>query len=159
VTDPRPDQPAVQRYTLTAAPPVRPLAIAAVAVVIGAVLLVLWHSAGLSVVVGVLAALLMVLGLALAIAALVLTARLRTEVRLEPEALTLVRRGRERSVPWDQVREVTLDHPRLTVIAAEPDHGLVVVNPRPAGDPHFAALLAQVKQRLDADRGYQEHRG
>jgi hypothetical protein len=110
-------------------------------------------------VIGVLAALLMVLGVALAVAALVLTARLRTEVRLEPEALTVVRRGRQRSVPWDQVREVTLDHPRLTVIAAEPDADLVVVNPRPAGDPRFASLLAEVKQRLDADRGYQEYRG
>jgi hypothetical protein len=159
VSDPRPVQPAVQRYTLTAVPPVRPLAIAAGTVVIGAVLLVLWRSAALPLVVGVLAALLMVLGLALAIAALVLTARLRTEVRLEPAAFTVVRRGRQRSVPWDQVREVTLDHPRLTVIAAEPDDGLVVVNPRPATDPRFASLLAQVKQRLDAERGHQEHRG
>lgn len=159
MSDPRPDQPGVQQYTLNAAPPVRPLAIAAVAVVLGAVLLVLWHSARLSLVIGVLAALLMVLGVALAVAALVLTARLRTEVRLEPEALTVVRRGRQRSVPWDQVREVTLDHPRLTVIAAEPDADLVVVNPRPAGDPRFASLLAEVKQRLDADRGYQEYRG
>jgi hypothetical protein len=159
VTDPRPDQPRVQQYTLNAVPPVRPLAIAAVAVVLGAVLLVLWHSARLSLVVGVLAALLMVMGVALAVAALVLTARLRTEVRLEPEALTVVRRGRQRSVPWDQVREVTLDHPRLTVIAAEPEADLVVVNPRPAGDPRFASLLAEVKQRLDAGRGYQEYRG
>jgi hypothetical protein len=159
VTDPRRDQPPVQRYTLTAVPPVRPLVIAAAAVVLGAVLLVVWHRAGLFLVVGVLGALLMVLGLALAIAALVLTARLRTEVRLEAEALTVVRRGRERSVAWDRVREVTLDHPRLTVVAGEPDDALVVVNPRPAGDPHFASLLAQVKQRLDADRGYQEYRG
>jgi O-antigen ligase len=132
---------------------VRPLAIAAVAVVLGAVLLVLWRSAGLSLVVGVLGALLMVLGLALAAAALVLTARLRTEVRLEPDALTVVRRGRSRSLPWDQVREVTLDHPRLTVSAAEPDAGLVVVNPRRPDDPRFASLLSQIRQRLDAGHG------
>jgi hypothetical protein len=137
-------------------PPVRPLAIAAVAVVLGAVLLVLWRSARLSLVVGVLGALVMVLGLALAVAAVVLTARLRTEVRLEPAALTVVRRGRSRSVPWNQVREVTLDHPRLTVVAAEPDAGLVVVNPRQAGDPRFASLLTEIRQRLDADHGYPE---
>jgi hypothetical protein len=159
VTDPGPAQPPTQQFTLDAAPPVRPLAISAGAVVVGAVLMVLWHSAGLSLVVGVLAGLLMVLGVALALTALVLTARLRTEVRLEPEALTVVRRGRQRSVPWDQVREVTLQHPRLTVTATAPDADLVVVNPRSAGDPRFASLLGEIKQRLDADRGYREFRG
>jgi hypothetical protein len=153
VSDPRP----VEQYTLKAVAPVRPLAIAAAAVVLGAVLLVLWRSAGLSLVVGALGVLLMLLGVALAVAALVLTARLRTEVRLEPEALTIVRRGRQRSVPWDQVREVILDHPRLTVVAAEPAAGLVVINPRSAGDPRFASLLVQITQRLDADRGSPGH--
>jgi hypothetical protein len=149
----------MQQFTLTAVPPVRPLAIAAGAVVVGAVLLVLWRSAELSLVVGLLGALLMLLGLVLAVTALVLTARLRTEVRLDAEALTVVRRGRRQSVPWSQVREVSMEHPRLTVLATEPDAGLVVINPRQSGDRHFAALLDQIRQRLDASHGYREFRG
>ena len=159
MSDPQPVPPAVQRITLRAVPPVRPLAISAGAVAVGAVLLVVRASADLPLVVGLLGALLMVLGVALAAVALVLTARLRTEVRLEPDALTVVRAGRRRSVPWDQIREVTLQHPRLTVVAAEPDAGLVVVNPGPAQDRRFAALLAEIRARLDADRGYSEFQG
>lgn len=154
MSDPRPVPPTSQRFTLAATPPVRPLAIAAVAVVLAAAVLVLWRSLDLSVVLAGLAAVLMVLGLALAVAAVALTARLRTQVRLDADALTVVRGGKQRSVPWEQVREVTLQHPRLTVVAAEPDSSVVVVNPRSAGDPIFHALQESIRQRLDHDRGY-----
>jgi hypothetical protein len=155
VSDSQPAPP-VQRFTLTPPPPLRPLLITAVTVLVGAVLLVLWASADLPAVVGVLGGLLLVLGLALLGTAVVLAARLRTEVRLEDDALTVVRRGQQRSVPWDQVREVTLQHPRLTVLTDEPAGRLVVVNPRRPTDPNFAALAQAVTARLDRDRGYRE---
>jgi len=135
---------------------VRPLAIAAGTVVIAALLVVLWRSAALPLVVGVLGAVLLVLGLGLALTAVLLTARLRTEVLLEPEAVTVVRGGRRRSVSWSQVREVTLEHPRLTLVSGDSEAGLVVVNPRSAGDRRFGDLVASITQRLDSDRGYRE---
>ena len=148
-----------RRFTLNAPPPVRPLAIAAGTVVVGAVLLVVWGSADLPVAVAVLPGLLLVLGVALALAALVLTARLRTEVRLDATAVTVVRRRQERSVTWREVTEVSLTHPRLSLHTADRTHGLVLVNPRRPDDAVFAALVDQVRQRLDGDRGYSDFPG
>jgi hypothetical protein len=156
VSDSQPARPSVERFTLRARPPLRPLFIAAVTEVVGALLLVLWRAADLPVVVGVLGIVLLVLGAALVVAALVLTARLRSEVLLEADALTVVRGGRRRSLPWAEVREVTLQHPRLSVLGDDEAARLVVVNPRPAGDPHFAAVADAVTRRLDAERGYRE---
>jgi hypothetical protein len=145
-----------QRFTLNAPPPVRPLAIAAGTVVVGAVLLVLWRALTLPVAAAVLAGLLLVLGLALALAALLLTARLRTEVSLGPDAVSVLRRRQERSVSWREVTEVSLTHPRLALMTDDRGGGLVVVNPRQPSDPVFAELVDQVRRRLDADRGYRD---
>jgi len=139
---------------LRAAPPVRPLAIAAGAVVLGALLLVLGRAAGVPVVLGVLGGLVLLAGVALAVAALVLAARLRTEVVLDDDGVAVTRRGSRRSLPWREVQEVTVAHPRLTLVTAEPARELSLVNPRRAGDERFLSLLARLQQRLDADRGY-----
>ena len=155
MNDPRPvASPSPQRFTLVAAPPVRPLAIAAVTVVVATALLVLWRSLDLSVVLGGIGLVLMLLGLTLAVAALVLRARLRTEVRLDADALTVLRAGHERSLPWTEVEQVTLQHPRLTLVAADPEQSVVLVNPRTERDRVFRALQDTIRQRLDADRGY-----
>ena len=156
MSDPRPTPAPVQRFTLTPPPPVRPMAIAAGTVVVAVVLLVLWRSAELPLVVGVLGALLLLLGVALAVAALVLTARLRAEVLLEADGVTVVRRGRRRSLTWDAVDSVTMEHPRLTLVASEPSQSLVVVNPRPATDRRFASLAGTLTDRLDRERGYRD---
>jgi len=138
---------------------VRPLAIAAVTVVVASALLVMWRALDLSGVLAGIALVLMLFGLALAVAALVLRARLRTEVRLDADALTVRRAGRERSLAWAQMEQVTLQHPRLTLLAAEPEQSLVVVNPRTEGDRVFRALQETIRQRLDADRGYESPNG
>lgn len=151
-----PPPPSTQRFTLNAPPPVRPLAIAAGTVVVGSVLLVLRQALALPFAVAVLAGLLLVLGVALGLAALVLTARLRTEVKLYPNEIHVLRRGQERSVSWGEVTEVSLTHPRLSLLTADRSGGLVVVNPRQASDPVFAGLVDQVRRRLDADRGYSD---
>ena len=156
MSDSQPAPPSVERFTLRARPPLRPLFIAAVTEVVGALLLVLSRAAELPAVVGVLGVVLLVLGAALVVAALVLTARLQTEVLLEADGLTVVRGGKRRSLPWGEVREVTLEHPRLSVVGDDATSRLVVVNPRPAGDLHFAALAGAVTRRLDAERGYRE---
>lgn len=154
MSDPRPAPPSPQRFTLVAAPPVRPLAIAAATVVVAAALLVLWRSLDLSAVLAGIGGVLMLLGVALAVAALVLRARLRTEVRLDADSLTVLRAGHERSLAWTDIEQVTLQHPRLTLVAADPERSLVVVNPRTERDRVFRALQETVRQRLDADRGY-----
>ncbi|WP_375424249.1 hypothetical protein [uncultured Friedmanniella sp.] len=151
-----PPTPPPQRFTLNAPPPVRPLAIAAGTVVVGAVLLVLWHGLSLPLAAAVLAGLLLVLGVALVLAALLFTARLRTEVRLYPDAITVRRRDQERSVSWREITEVSLTHPRLALLTAERTGGVVVVNPRQASDPVFSSLVEEVRRRLDADRGYSD---
>ncbi len=156
MSDPRPTAPpSPQRFILVAAPPVRPLAIAAGTVVVASAVLVAWRAFDLSGVLAGIGLVLMLLGLALAVAALVLRARLRTEVRLDADVLTVARAGRERSLTWGEIEEVTLQHPRLTLVAAEPASSLVIINPRSPGDRVFRALQDTVRQRLDADRGYE----
>lgn len=157
--EPQSLQPPVQRFTLHAPPPVRALAIAAGFEVVGAVLLVLWGAADLPLVVAVLGGVALAFGTVLLVAALLLTHRLRTEVRLEPDAITVVRGTARRSVPWAVVTGVTLQHPRLDVSTADPAEGVIVVNPRTEGDPLFGALLAAIRQRLDDDRGYHDSPG
>ncbi len=154
MSDPVPTTPSSQRYVLNATPPVRPLAIGAGLVVVGAVLLVWWRAAALPVGLAVVGGLLMLLGLLLAVAAVVLAARLRTEVSLDASSITVERSGQRRSVPWSEVQQVTLAHPRLMVRTEDPSKGLTVVNPRTPQDPRFLALQQQIQQRLDADRGY-----
>lgn len=145
-----------QRFTLNAPPPVRPLAIAAGTVVVGALLVVLWRAVALPAAAAVLGGFLLLLGVALALAALLLTARLRTEVKLHPNAISVQRRGKERTVSWREVTEVSLTHPRLSLLTDERGGGLVVVNPRQPSDPVFSELVDQVRRRLDADRGYRD---
>lgn len=159
MTESSPAQPPAQRFTLNAPPPVRPLAIAAGTVVVAAVLLVLWHALSLPVAVGGLAGLLLVLGVALLVTALVMTARLRTEVRLDADGIRVSRKGHQRSVSWSEVKEVGLAPPRLTLATAERGSGVVVVNPRRPDDPVFAALVEQVRERLDRNRGYSDLTG
>ena len=147
-------QPPVQRFDLVATPPVRALAIGAGAEVLGALLLVGWGALDLPLVVAVLGGLLLAAGLALVVAAVVLSGRLRTRVELAPDAVRVTRAGQSRSVAWEDVQEVTLHHPQLQVVTEDPADGLVVTNPRGPADPRFAALLDALRQRLDDHRGY-----
>ena len=146
--------PPVQRFVLVATPPVRALAIAAGAEVLGALLLVGWQALDLPVVAAVLGALLLAFGSVLVAAAVVLSGRLRTLVELTEDAVSVTRAGRSRSVPWSDVREVTLQHPQVQVVTQDPADGLVITNPRGAEDPRFVSMLEALQQRLDTDRGY-----
>ena len=158
VSTPQPAREA--RFVLAAPPPVRALAIAAVLVVIGVGLLVLTSAYGWPVGVLVTAVVLAVLGVALALAALVLTRRIRSVVRSTPDAIT-VEHGRDRhELRWSEVAEVRVVGHRL-VLTRKPneagEHGqgsVSVLNPRMRANPTFLALMSEVQQRLDADRGY-----
>lgn len=146
-----------QRFRLVAAPPVRPLALAAAVTVAGAALLVLggttsavlWRVAG----VAVLAA-----GLALALVAWVFWRRLRAEVTLTAAEVTVRRGRRDRSLRWGDIAEVTATPLRLTLVpksgTPESARSLVVVNPQPATAPVFGDLANAIRAHLDADKGY-----
>ena len=58
-------------------------------------------------------------------------------------------------MPWSTIDIVRLQGPRLLLIT-KPDGGAdaTVVNPRTETDATFDALIAEIQQRLDADRGY-----
>ena len=143
-----------QRFTLTAPPPVRALAIAAVTALVGAGLMVAAQVLDLGPVVLVVGLVGLGLAVALAVAALVLAARARADLVMEPEAITVRRAGQERRVPWGDIDSVTLTGPRLTLVR-KTGAGVVVVNPRTPTDPTFTALLNAIQRRLDTDRGYE----
>ena len=143
------------RFDLAASPPVRSLAISAVAAVIAAVTIVLGAALDLPLAVTVAGISLMIFAIVLAAAALVLTRRLRTTLLLDPKSITIINGRRRRVVPWSTIDSVRQQGPRLLLIS-KPDGGAgaTVVNPRTEADATFEALLGEIQQRLDADRGY-----
>ena len=140
-------------FTLTARPPVRALAIAAVTALVAAGLIVASRVLDLGAAVFVVGLVGLALAVALAVAALVLAARARADLVMEPEAIIVRRAGQERRVPWADIDTVTLTGPRLTLVRKS-GSGVVVVNPRTRPDPTFAALLSAIHHRLNTDRGY-----
>lgn len=145
-----------QRFELKPIVPIRALALASAAAVVGAALIVVSSAADWPVVVTVLGVILLVLGAALTLMSLLLITRVGALVLLTPDELT-VRRGKSsQSMAWSQVASVDLSGPRLTVTAkAGEPKSLTIVNPRTTVDPVFLALVTELQRRLDADRGYQ----
>ena len=153
MTDSGDRRPQAARFTLTAPAPVRSLAISAVAAVMAAVVTVLGSAFDLPQAVTVVGISLMIFAIMLAAAALVLTRRLRTILILDPESITIINGRRRRVLPWSTIASVRQQGSRLLLIT-KPDGGATVVNPRTETDATFEALLGEIRQRLDADRGY-----
>ena len=145
---------APNQFTLSAPPPVRGLAVAAGLTVVGAGLLVLTSVVGWPVWVAIAAVVVIVLGVALAVAALLLTARVRTVVHTDDQQISVSRAGRSASARWVSVAEVTLVGCRLTLSEQQGDGGVEVFNLRSRSDPTFLALTGEIQRRLDASRGY-----
>jgi hypothetical protein len=143
------------RFTLTAPPPVRSLAISAVAAVIAAVMIVLSSALDLPGAVTAVGIGIMIFAIMLAAAALVLTRRLRTTLVLDSESITIINGRRRRVVPWSTIDIVRRQGRRLLLIT-KPEGGAAatVVNPRTEIDAAFDQLIAEIQHRLDADRGY-----
>ncbi|SEP73925.1 YqeB family protein [Microlunatus flavus] len=142
------------RFVLSAPPPVRALAIAAGLVVVGVGLLVLTSAYGWPVGVLVLAVVLAVLGVALGLTALLLTRRIRSTVLTTAERISVEHQGTTRTLPWSEVGGVRVVGHRLVLDAREGEGSVSVLNPRRRANPTFLALMTEVQQRLDADRGY-----
>jgi hypothetical protein len=155
VSDSGAPRPPEARFTLTAPPPVRSLAISAGVALIAAAMIVLGSALDLPRVLVIAGATLMIFAVALAVAAVALTARLRTTLILDPESITIINGRRRRVVGWSSIDVVRRQGPRLLLIT-KPGSGadLTVVNPRVGNDAMFSALIAEIQKRLDADRGY-----
>jgi hypothetical protein len=157
VSDSGAPHPPEAQFTLTAPPPVRSLAISAVAAVLAAVGIVLGSALELPLAVTIAGVGLMIFAVALAVVALVLTARLRTALILDSQSITIIKGRRRRVVPWSMIDIVRSQGPRLLLIT-KPEGGsnVTVVNPRAATDATFSALINEIQKRLDVDRGYRQ---
>jgi hypothetical protein len=145
-----------QRFELSAPPPVRALAISAIAALLAISLLLADAVVGLPVGLVIVAVVLLVLGLALALTGVVLTRRLRTSVALTADSITVTSRRRRESVAWSDVHEVALRGSRLVLVNETGAAHTSVVNPRPPGDPTFMSLVVALQDRLNRSRGYGE---
>jgi hypothetical protein len=133
------------------------MAISAGAALIAAAMIVLGSALDLPEVVIIAGVILMVFAVALAVAAIALTVRLRTTLNLDPESITIINGRRRRVVGWSTIDIVRRQGPRLLLIT-KPGRGsdMAVVNPRAENDVVFSALIAEIQKRLDADRGYRQ---
>jgi hypothetical protein len=144
------------RFVLAPLPPVRSLAISAVAAVTAAAMMVLTSAIDLPQAVAVAGIGIMIFAIVLTVVALVLTVRLRTALILDPNSITIIKARRRRVIPWSMIDRVRMQGARLLLIT-KPEGGpdATVLNPRATTDATFSALIAEIQQRLDADRGYE----
>jgi hypothetical protein len=149
-------RPQQTHFVLTPPPPVRSLAISAVAAVVAAAVIVLASALQLSRALAIAGIVIMVFAFALAVVALVLTVRLRTTLILDSQSITIIKGRHRRVLDWSMIDSVRLQGPRLKLIT-KPQGGVdaTVLNPRGATDVRFTELVADIGRRLDADRGYQ----
>jgi hypothetical protein len=144
------------RFTLTAPPPVRSLAISAGAALLAAAMIVLGSALGLPQVGMIAGVALMVFAVALAVVAVALTVRLRTTLILDPESIAIINGRRRRVLTWSMIDIVRRQGPRLLLITKPGSSDVTVVNPRAETDASFSALIAEIQKRLNADRGYRQ---
>jgi hypothetical protein len=149
-------RPQQTHFVLTPPPPVRSLAISAVAAVVAAAVIVLASALQLSRALAIAGIVIMVFAFALAVVALVLTVRQRTTLILDSQSITIIKGRHRRVLDWSMIDSVRLQGPRLKLIT-KPQGGVdaTVLNPRGATDVRFTELVADIGRRLDADRGYQ----
>jgi hypothetical protein len=145
---------ASSRYELRPRPAVASLAVAAVGTVAGCGALIIWGRGSGGTVFLVLGIGFLLFGVSLAASVLLFVARLRAHVELDPEKITIRRGSQAHTLRWAEIERVTLDGPRLTLQAKQPQQDAVVINPRSPADPGFMALVAAISQRLDTSRGY-----
>jgi hypothetical protein len=143
-----------QRFRLTAPPPIKALAAASFASVFGVIVLLIWGVRNRGLLLLVIGLGSMIFGIALAVGAFLLSARLSILIYLDADGIRLIRGRRNRALRWADVDQVTLSGSRLSLQAKGNARGASVINPRSPADFTFVALTAAIQQRLDASRGY-----
>lgn len=150
----------VSRHVLRPRPPYRGYVISGLLCILGAILIVVASENGWANVWIALFAVLLALGIALALTDTWSMFRMRLYVDLDAKGYHIHGAGQERSGTWARVTKAALteSRSRLTLY-----HGQVgrthIVRPG-AGDPaEMDALAADIAKHLDADRGYNQSRG
>jgi hypothetical protein len=146
--------PSTSRYELRPRPPIATFAAAAATTIVGCGILAIYGTRSSAAALLVVGMALLIFGMTLAVGALMFVARFRTVVELDVESITIVRGSRQRKLQWCEIKQVSLEGPRLTLQAKPPTEDAVVINPRTPGDPQFMLLMAALSERLDASRGY-----
>lgn len=143
----------VSVHVLRPAPPIRAFGLASVITVIGAALLVTGFAQHWSTLVKVLLGIVLVLGLALFVAAIVTVIRMRVRAELTPTGYSFRTPAGVRHGTWaDTVRVNTSESGhRLSFIDRE-DGVQHVVAPVGGDSPEMTALTAEIVQRLEASR-------
>ena len=97
----------------------------------------------------------MIFAVALAVVAVALTLRLRTTLALDPKSITIIRGRRRRVLGWSTI-DIVRRQGRGLLLITKPGSGsdVTVVSPRAETDATFSALIVEIQQRLDANRGY-----
>jgi hypothetical protein len=144
-----------QRFFLHARVPVRAYVISALASIGGAVLVVAWLTLRWHPIFGVLAVLVMTFGLAISVGTLLSQSRYQTTVIIERDTVTLINGRRRRVLNWIEVADVTTQGPYL-VFNPKGDgrREVVLFDPRQTNTQLFSDLVASLRTRLDASRGY-----
>jgi hypothetical protein len=143
------------RFTLQARVPIRAYVIAAVASLVGAVLLVVSLTLRWPTVVGVLAIVVMTFGLGVSVASLLSQSRFQTTLIIDRDTVTLINGRRRRVLNWTEVAGVSTQGPYLIFTPKGSGRREVVLfDPRQTRTPLFEELVATLRRRLDASRGY-----
>jgi hypothetical protein len=133
---------------------VRPFAIASLLAIIGAALAVSSRALGLGSVALVLGIVGLALAAALVLSAVIVLGRLRATLVLDADGITMSRGRRTRRLLWSDIDSVGLAGQRLTFRTKPAGEDVSVINPRSGTDPTFTSLVAAIRDRLNANRGY-----
>ena len=131
----------------------RAFTITAVAALVGAALVVGAAVFDWPLVLTIAGGALLVFAVTLAALALLMLFRFHTVLVLDSSAITVVRGRKRTRLPWANISRVTLRGPRLTFITKRAGE-VSVVNARKPSDPAFTGLVAAIRTKMDADRGY-----
>lgn len=144
-------------HVIAPRPPMRAFLVAAVLTFLGAALVALAAGHHAAVVWVVLAAVVLLAGIALACAGAVSMRRMRTFVTLDDDGYRITAPGTDQRGEWADVTRVTstANGAHLTL-----HHGEVgrthIISPAGGGDPAMASLATDIAHRLDDSRGYGE---
>ena len=143
-----------ERFVLRPRPPVRALALSGGLDIVGAVLIVVGSDAA-NPVVAVIGVVVLVLGLALLVAALIGYRRFSTVVEIDDRGLVIRSAGKTARRRWNEINQVRAqDHHVYLWTDSDDGETLQIVCPQGSSDPEVRRLETTLARALDADRGY-----
>ncbi|MGI8459137.1 MAG: hypothetical protein ACR2LI_13640 [Propionibacteriaceae bacterium] len=143
-----------QTFLLRPRPPLRGLAISAVAILVGVVVLVAASEFGWPPAASWVGLTLGFAGVLVGVAAWVSARRLRSEIVVRTNGLTVAGARGRTTLPWSEIEGVTAIEHQLILNRTDGGPEVVIINPRGGREPAYPALVEAIRRRMDADRGY-----